>query len=75
MALTALSMRNKIKTHMTAVGESQSANPAVSLTQRDAMLLAMCQGIVDEIQINSVLVPITTDSGAAGAGIITGKVG
>ena len=74
MAITALSMRTKIKTFMAAVGASQSADPAASQTQRDAMLLAMCQGIVDEIVANSELVALTRDSGAAGAGIITGKV-
>jgi hypothetical protein len=35
---------------------------------------AMSQGIIEEIVANSELVPVSTDSGAAGAGIITGKV-
>ena len=53
MAITAASMMNKIKTNMAAVAAVQSSNPADALTQRDALLLAMCQGIVDEIHANA----------------------
>jgi hypothetical protein len=39
-----------------------------------AILEAFCTGIIAEIVANSELVPLTQDSGTAGAGIITGKV-
>jgi hypothetical protein len=39
-----------------------------------ACLVADSQAILDEVVANSELVPVTQDSGAAGAGIITGKV-
>jgi hypothetical protein len=74
MAMTAASMVNKIKTAIATVAPSQGSNVAAAQTHRDAVLLAMCQGIIDEVVANSELVPITQDSGAAGAGIITGKV-
>lgn len=74
MAMTAASMWEKMKARMAAVGAVQSSDPADALAQRDAMGLAMCQGIIDEVVANSELVPVTQDSGSAGAGIITGKV-
>lgn len=37
-------------------------------------LHAISKAIIDEIVANSELVPVTTDSGIAGSGIITGKV-
>jgi hypothetical protein len=74
MAMTAAGMRDKVKAAIAAVPPVQSADPAAVATYRDAILLAMCQGIIDEVVANSELVPVTTDSGAAGAGIITGKV-
>ena len=40
----------------------------------EAVLTVMFQAIIDDIVANSELVPITTDTGSAGAGIITGKV-
>ena len=42
--------------------------------QADAMLLALCTGIINHIVASSELVPLSTDSGVAGSGIITGKV-
>lgn len=74
MAMTAASMMAKIKAAIAAVPAVQSADPAAVAAYRDAILAAMCQGIIDEVVANSELVPLTTDTGAAGAGIITGKV-
>jgi hypothetical protein len=37
-------------------------------------LTAFCTGILAEVTANSELFPLSTDSGDAGAGIITGKV-
>ena len=70
--LTAAGMAAKIKAAQPAA--VQSSDPGAALAHADAHLLALCQGIIDEIRANSELVPITTDTGSAGAGIITGKV-
>jgi len=71
MAITAASMATKIKTKMAAVAQVQSANSADALAQRDAMLLAMCDGIVEEIHQNATVpVPGVT----AGAATVNGTV-
>jgi hypothetical protein len=72
MALTAASMLSKIKAARVALAQTSDAGTAES--NSDAAMLAFCQGIIDEIVENSELVPVSKDSGAAGAGIITGKV-
>lgn len=74
MAMTAASMAGHIKARIAAVAASQGSDAAVARAYRDAVMDAMCQGIIDEILANSELVAVTQDSGAAGAGIITGKV-
>lgn len=73
MAMTAAGMVEKINAARAALPASDGS-AAQATTQADAMLLALCQGIVDEISENSELVPLTTDSGSAGAGIISGSV-
>lgn len=72
MAMTAASMLEKIKSARATPPQTADADTAV--TNADAVMLAFCQGIIDEIVSNSELVPKTKDSGAAGAGIITGSV-
>lgn len=74
MPLTKASMATFVKTQMAAV-PAPDGTAAGAQTYRDALIEALCGGIVQEIQTNSTLIPITTDSGPAGAGIITGKVG
>lgn len=74
MAMSAASMSAKVKAAIAAVPPVQSSDPAAVQAYRDAILQAMCQGIIEEVVANSELVPVTTDTGAAGAGIITGKV-
>jgi hypothetical protein len=73
MAMTAAGMVEKIKAARANL-PSSDGTPAQAATQSDAMLLALCQGILGEITDNSELVPTATDSGPAGAGIISGKV-
>lgn len=73
MAMTAAGMVAKIKAARASLPPSDGS-AAQAATQADAMLLALCQGILDEVTANSELVPVTSDSGAAGAGIIAGKV-
>jgi hypothetical protein len=55
MGITASSMWDKMKSHMASVTAVQSADPADALAQRDQIGIAMCQGIVDEIQQNAVV--------------------
>lgn len=74
MAMTAAGMRDKVKAAIAAVSHIQTSDPAAVASYRDAVLLAMCQGILEEVVANSEIVKITGDTGAAGAGIITGKV-
>ena len=61
MAMTAASMMAKIKTYQDAIavptGQLNSGTPAY----RDALLTALCQGIIDEISLNA---EIDTSSGA-----------
>lgn len=73
MAMTAAGMVAKIKAARASLPASDGS-AAQAAAQADAMLLALCQGILDEVTANSELVPVTSDSGPAGAGIITGKV-
>lgn len=72
MAMDAQSMANAIKGHLPSqpLYNGQDVNGATF----DAFLLAIASGVVEEIQANAELVPVTTDAGPAGSGIITGKV-
>lgn len=72
MSMTASGMFAKIKAARAAA--VQTSDEGAAKAYSDAMLLAFCQGIVAEIVANAELVPVSTDSGPAGAGIITGKV-
>jgi hypothetical protein len=71
MALDANSMMTRIKANIAAVTEATGINDT---NRQTAVLQAFCQGVIDEIVAHSELVPITKDSGTAGAGIITGSV-
>lgn len=72
MAITAVSMWNKVKTHMAAVAAVQSDDPAAALAQRDEMGLAMCQGIVDEFHQNATVpVPGVQAGGSTVNGTVT----
>lgn len=57
--LSAASMKSKIEAHMSAAGAVQTNDAGVAMSYRDSMLLAMCQGIVDEIQQNAVVQGVT----------------
>ena len=67
MALSASSMAARILASQAGASGSNSGN-------QQQILEAFCQGIIDEIVANSELVPITTDQGSAGSGIIIGSV-
>lgn len=72
MAMTPAGMVAAIKAAQAIPASLGSAADAQA--QRDAMLLAICTGIINHIAAAAELVPVTTDQGAAGAGIIIGKV-
>lgn len=74
MAMTKQSMADRIEAAVAAVGAVQTSDPAAALVYRRQIIEAFCQGVIEEVVANSELVPVTTDSGTAGAGIITGKV-
>lgn len=74
MAMSAQSMANRRMTAVNAIAVPGNNDPNAAAAYRQAVILADSQAIIDEIVANSELVPLTTDSGAAGAGIITGKV-
>lgn len=59
---------------MAAVADIQTSDPAQIAAYRREKMKAMFQGFWNEVIANSELVPLTSDSGQAGAGIITGKV-
>jgi hypothetical protein len=73
MAITAAGMKARYEGKIASL-TAQTSNPAEAAAAADTILLSLFQAIVEEIQANSELVPVTTDSGTAGAGIITGKV-
>ena len=72
MAMTPAGMVAAIKA--ARVPPTQTTDPTAAIADADAQLLALCTGIINHIVSASELVPITTDVGPAGAGIITGKV-
>lgn len=74
MAMDGAAMANERKAAMDAVTSPQSDNAADTASYRMALLIADSTAIVAHIVANSELVPVTKDSGTAGAGIITGTV-
>lgn len=74
MALDAQSMAQRIKARVEAVPPIQVSDPSAIAAYQLALFEALASGIIAEIVANSELVPLTTDSGTAGAGIITGSV-
>jgi len=74
MAMNGATLAAERKAAMDAVASPQSNNSADATAYRQALLVADSNAIVAHIVANSELVPVTTDTGSAGAGIITGKV-
>jgi hypothetical protein len=72
MAMTAAGMAAAIKA--ARIAPAQTADTGVALANSDAVLVAFCQGIINHIIASAELVPISTDHGSAGSGIITGGV-
>lgn len=61
MALTAASMKEKVKAHVAGVAAAQGSDPAAMLAYRDSIIEAMCAGIIEEITTNA---EVQTLSGA-----------
>lgn len=73
MAISAADMKGRYVGKIAAL-TAQTSDPAAALESSDAILLALFESICEEIVANSELVPVTTDQGQAGSGIITGSV-
>jgi hypothetical protein len=56
MAMSASSMKDKIKGYIQALGTMETSNPDQAKAFSDMMLVAMCQGIIDEIEANAEVV-------------------
>jgi len=70
MALSASGLKTRITDALTANGWDLSNEHCIT----NKLATAIADAVVAEIVANSELVPVSTDSGTAGAGIITGKV-
>ena len=71
MALNAASLTSAIINDL----ESKGFNTGNEFSYTVRLISAISEGVVTHIQSNAELIPISTDTGSAGAGIITGKVG
>ena len=61
MALDAASMATRILSKVAAIPPVQDSDPAASQAYRDAVMVAFCNGIIEEITTSAV---VTTTSGA-----------
>lgn len=71
MALSASSMKGRIEAYTAAVSASQSQNAATALAYRDAMLQALCQGIIDEIVANATVHTVDSRGDTCNNGTVT----
>lgn len=70
MAMTPSSMASKIKAYVNAQGMATGIADADA--HQNAVLLAFCQGVIEEIQQHAVANVVTTDSnGDSGTGVGT----
>lgn len=71
MAMTAASMKTRIRTAQAAIS-APANNGAAAAAYSDAMLQALCQGIIDEIKAGAVIqVTAVTAGGATAPGTVT----
>jgi hypothetical protein len=52
MAMTASSMQSRIKSNISGITPVQGSGASAANAYRDAVTVAMCQGIIDEIKAN-----------------------
>jgi len=74
MALSKGSLKSKILAELTAQGFDVAANGRDVGGWLPKFAQAVANAVIDEIVQNSELVPVDTDHGTAGSGIVTGKV-
>jgi hypothetical protein len=74
MAMTGAGLAELRQQYVDAVAAPQTNDAASATTHCEALRRADSNAIVDYITQNAELVPVSTDSGTAGSGIITGKV-
>ena len=72
MAMSASSMWSRVKANIAAVTPVQGSGASAANAYRDAVGIAMCQGIIDEIKANAVVtVTGVTAGGSTAPGTIT----
>jgi uncharacterized membrane protein len=71
MALSAASLKGRIDTYMAAIGATQTSDATTAQSYHDQMLLALCQGIVDEITSNAVVHTVDSRGDTCNNGTIT----
>ena len=74
MALSKSSLKDKILTELTGQGFDVAMSGRDSGNWLPKFAQAVANAVVDEIVQHSELVPVSTDHGTAGSGIIEGKV-
>lgn len=74
MAITGAGLAAARKDAKAAVSPVQTSDPVAASAYFDAIDLADSTAIVNYFKANTELDPKTTDSGAAGSGIITGGI-
>jgi uncharacterized membrane protein len=71
MSLSASSMKSRIEAYMAAVSDVQVSTSGPAVGYRDAMLLALCEGIVDEITSNAVVHTVDSRGDTCNSGTVT----
>lgn len=74
MALSKSDLKTKILSELSGQGFDVSANGRDAGGWIVKFAQAVANAVIDEIVQNAELVPVSTDSGAAGSGIVEGKV-
>lgn len=74
MALSKGSLKGKILSELSGQGFDVSSNGRQADDWIQKFAQAVANAVVDEITENAELVPVSTDHGTAGSGIVEGKV-
>ena len=71
MALSASSMASRIEAYMAAVSNPQIVGAGSITSYRNALMVAMCQGIIDEIHSDAVVHTVDSRGDTCNNGTIT----
>ncbi|MES2048846.1 MAG: hypothetical protein V4447_10625 [Pseudomonadota bacterium] len=71
MTLSATSMATRIEAYMAAVPAQQIVGPGAIGGYRNALMIAMCQGIIDEITQDAVVHTVDSRGDTCNNGTIT----